>query len=445
MKTKISRIIKTSLVTLVIAAGLCAPVAAQAAGKSIGLRPLKNDIKINPGQTITRTITVVNNTKETRTAVPALEVFDSSTDDGYPDQLRAGDTGNPQEVTNWIDISMDTVTVPPFSTQDVEYSITAPENAEPGGHYGAILFEDYDPNPSDGIKINVRVASLLLVRVAGEAIEDAEITEFSLNKNKVYDDKALVFDIRITNLGNVHFAPEGRIILKNSKGEVLTKVGKILDRDGQEKVFDYIPVNYAKGHVLPQSSRLFEVKWEKPLFNEKITAELAVAYSDIKEPVRKTLELTLNRSLEVQNFKFDLFERKFTLVIKNSGNVLIKPLGAIKIYNSFDFQVDELAIAENDDYLKQGEERTYNFNWNKDVPTGKYTAIYEYTGDLDELKSEPIVFIIGNPFLAMLLSWQGVIGLVMMIVIIVGIIILKKRKNKPLATKKITPSNEKQK
>lgn len=431
MQKTIAKTIKRSLFTL-IAFTLLAATNASGAGKSIGLRPLKNDIKMNPGQTLTRTITVVNNTKEKIEAHPVLETFFQSDKDGYPTQLKKGDPTNSQDVTNWIDISYDVVIVPPMSTYDVEYSITAPENAEPGGHYGAIIYEPYDPNPAEGIKIQVRVASLLLVNVAGDAVENAEIADFSLNNTKVYDDQPIAFDVEIKNTGNVHFVPEGRIILKNAKGEVLTKVGNIVDEEGQAKVYDYIPVNYKNGHLLPQSSRLFEGTWDSPIFNEKIVAELRVAYSDIKDTLNKTIEFTLNRAMSVRDFNFNLLDRNFTLVLKNDGNVLIKPLGGIKIYNSFDFQVDEISLPEVEGYFKQGEERTFNLSWTKDVPSGRYKAVYEYPSDLDNLKSEPISFIIGNPFMAMLLSLQGLLAVGLLIIIIITTIILikKKKKNK---------------
>lgn len=429
MKKTLKQILKNALVlSLVLIALPITNVNGQ--GKSIGLRPLKNDIKIEPGEQVTRTITVVNNTKEPVTAVPVLEKFIASDDSGYPDQMLKGDPGNIQDATNWVELSEDMVTVPPFSTYDVEYAITAPEGAEPGGHYAAILFEPYDPNPVEGIKIQVRVASLLLINVAGDVEESAEISDLSLNSLKVYDDKPLTFNVGVKNTGNVHFIPEGRIVLKNAKGDVIQKTGKILNSDGQEETYDYIPVNYKGSHVLPQSSRVFEGVWETPIYNEKITAELKVAYSDIKELVSKKIEFTLSRALEIMNFNFDLMSRNFNIVLKNQGTVLIKPVGGIKIFNSFDFQVDEIPLPEGEEYLKQGEERTYNFVWNKEVPDGKYTAKYEHGGVLDDVKSEEIHFVIGNPIMAMLMGWQGVAAGAALLVIIISIILLLKKKKK---------------
>lgn len=429
MKKNLRKFLQTGLVALFVF--LLLPITnVDAEGKSIGVRPLKNDINIDPGQTITKTISVVNNTKEKIVAIPVLERFISADQEGYPDQMKPGDPTDAQDATNWIKLSEDKVTVPPFSTYEVEYAIIAPENAEPGGHYAAILFEPYDPNPVEGIKIQVRVASLLLINVTGNRIEESEIIDFSLNSNKVYDDKPLIFNVGIKNTGNVHYIPEGRIVLRNAKGEVIQKTGKIIDAEGQEQIFDYVPVNYKAGHLLPQSSRIFEGEWATPLYNEKITAELKVAYSDIKELLSETIEFTLSRELEVVDFKFSLMERNFNLVLKNQGNVLIKPVGAIKIYNSFDFQVDEIPLPEvaTDDYIKQGEERTYNFVWNKEVPSGRYKAVYEHAGTLDDIKSEPITFIIGSPLLAFLLSWQGLVAGIALVIIIVAIVLLKKKK-----------------
>lgn len=430
MKTNLKNLLQKGLIASMIL--LLLPVVnVDASGRSIGIRPLKNDINVDPGKTVTRTLSVVNNTKEKIVAVPVLERFIGADESGYPDQMTPGDRANPQDATNWIEISEDQVTVPPFSTYEVEYAITAPENAEPGGHYAAILFEPYDPDPVEGIKIQVRVASLLLINVTGNRIEESNVNDFSLNSAKVYDDQPLIFNVELKNTGNVHFIPDGRIVLKNEKGEVIQKTGEVIDGEGQSQTFDYIPVNYKKGHLLPQSSRIFEGEWAEPLYNEKITAELKIAYSDMKELLTKTIEFTLNRSLEVLNFDFNLMDRNFNLVLKNNGNVLIKPVGSINILNSFDFQVDEFVLPDTDNYLKQGEERTYNFKWEKEVPSGKYSAVYEHAGTLDDLKSEPIKFVIGNPVMALLLGWQGVIaGIALIVIIIASVLLLKRKKNK---------------
>ena len=67
----------------------------------------------------------------------------------------------PTDVGTWIQLAADEYTVEPNSRIDVPFSITVPEDAEPGDHAGAILAFDadaasIDPNSAEGISFDVR-------------------------------------------------------------------------------------------------------------------------------------------------------------------------------------------------------------------------------------------------------------------------------------------------
>ena len=88
------------------------------------------------------------------------------------------------------------------------------------------------------------VGSLILTKVPGAIIEKGVLEEFSAKK---FNFKPPVnFKIRIANLGNVHFKPQGDITIKNWRGKALEKIS----------------INSGRGNVLPDSIRKFEEKWQ---------------------------------------------------------------------------------------------------------------------------------------------------------------------------------------
>ena len=52
----------------------------------------------------------------------------------------------------------------------MNYSIHTPVNAIPGGHYGAVFFNNPDSSSSASISMNRRIGSLLLVTVPGDIV-----------------------------------------------------------------------------------------------------------------------------------------------------------------------------------------------------------------------------------------------------------------------------------
>ena len=58
----------------------------------------------------------------------------------------------------------------------MEFTITVPENATPGGHYGAVFFQDHGSQSGSGqVGIHVDYGVLILLTVNGEVISSGSV------------------------------------------------------------------------------------------------------------------------------------------------------------------------------------------------------------------------------------------------------------------------------
>ncbi len=139
------------------------------------------------------------------------------------------------------------MTLMPGDTRDVNFTIKAPKDAEPGGHYAAI-FTSTSPPEEQQIGLGEKTGVILLVTVPGDIREKAELLEFSLaSGKKLYNRPPVEFLVRIKNTGNIHFKPKGRISINGWAGEK-----------------ENINANPIGGNVLPNSVRAYHPLWEGP-------------------------------------------------------------------------------------------------------------------------------------------------------------------------------------
>jgi len=152
-------------------------------------------------------------------------------------------------LASWLNIPTEPVFIPSGTSGDIPFSVKVPENAEPGGHYAAILVGTQPGSAVlKGPTINVSsfVSSLLFVRIEGEMLEKGRIREFTSDRTLFKTPKA-DFTLRFENVGNVHLKPQGDITIYNMWGKERGRV--LVNQKG----------NF--GNVLPESIRKFEFSW----------------------------------------------------------------------------------------------------------------------------------------------------------------------------------------
>lgn len=391
------------------------------AAQTIGVQPIKSEIAMDPGETKTIMIDVINRSGADANAIGSIESFSANDENGYPAQNEK-DSDDPQNILNWITLPEGEILVPANDRTEVEITITAPEDAMPGGRYAALFYQPVVPEheKATGVKIITRVASLIIVRINGDVIEEGNVEKFELDQQNLVTDRDIKFGVQFKNEGTVHVKPEGKIIIRDKDGNVMQGVGKV-NAEGKETVVDYIPVNDGSGNVLPNSTRTFLCQWLNPYFSEGMTATLQLSYGvNNPQTIEKTLDINVNANAEVSGLRFNKEKRLFSFNLQNTGDFRILPQFNLNIFNDFEFQVD--SIEYNDEtYIEPGESREIKFTWDKNgIPNGKYIARVKFASSILADLNIETSFRVGDDFLGSILD-SGATPYVVFLLVLAGV------------------------
>jgi hypothetical protein len=243
---------------------------------SVTVTPPLFQLTIGPGESWSSSVKVVNNNAYDVSYAPQVVDFEAQGETGIGKfvpliESFANEPVQTGSLGSWIEVSKDPIFVKAGSSGDIPFTVRVPENADPGGHYAAIMIGPYEgENAAKGsnMKINSFVTSLLFVRIKGEIIESGRIREFSSEK-ALYQVPEANFTLRFENTGNTHLQPKGSITLYNMWGK----------ERGQVQINE----NSNFGNVLPRSIRKYEFSWtgEKSLFDiGRYSAIVTLAYGD---------------------------------------------------------------------------------------------------------------------------------------------------------------------
>lgn len=225
----------------------------------LSLSPPTFELSANPGDTLENAIKVENLTNAPLKLVVDRRNFTAIGEEG---SVGLTEEQTSFSLASWIAVIPAEVEMPPKSTQIFTFKISVPSNAEPGGHFGSIVFRTGSTTPTQsGAALVQELGSLVLLRVAGKTAEAASLESFS-PKKYFWEYGPIEFDLRIKNEGNVHVKPQGTIIITNFLGK---KIGS--------GVVELEPKN-----VLPGSVRKNSVVWGKKLLFGKYTAVASLVY-----------------------------------------------------------------------------------------------------------------------------------------------------------------------
>ena len=175
----------------------------------VGITPVQNEIVLQPGQTYTSSFNVFNNGDEDLNYKVYVTPYQITSDDsGATQQVYDGVEGDNQYTTivDWIEVDTETGTVAPNSGQHpINYTITVPDDAAPGGQYAAIMVEqtkDSNTSGNAGLSSTVRAAYLIYATVAGNVTETASISD--VNIPGIFVDSKITASSMVENTGNVH-------------------------------------------------------------------------------------------------------------------------------------------------------------------------------------------------------------------------------------------------
>lgn len=249
------------LVSLLFVFGIlfvATPGFAQSQG-GIAVSPPSLELKANQGEVVKNSIKIENITNKSI----ELEIFAQNfTAFGDGGQIALTEEDSSFSLVDWIELSEDRITIQPKSAEIVTFELNIPKNAEPGSHYGAIVFRASNTGIQDssGASVTAQVGSLILLRLPGRVYENARINSFTSTKQFITDE-TIQLNASVENTGNVHVKPYGFIAVKNIFG-------------WKEKTFEVRGKN-----VLPGSKRLFDEQIKLSGIGI-YTAELTLLYSD---------------------------------------------------------------------------------------------------------------------------------------------------------------------
>ncbi|QQG49942.1 MAG: hypothetical protein HZB70_04055 [Candidatus Berkelbacteria bacterium] len=261
----------------------------------ITVTPVTDAFDIKPGESISRLIRVINPVSHEVTLYPRVMDYHTDNEEGQPQFFTVKERSSPYAMSTWVKFSKPLLKILPNEEEKFEVTIAAPQNADAGGHYAAVLFSTEEPKlDEDQSQIGVigLVGTLLLAKVPGEVDERMILQEFTAPRLLI--NPPADFSILFSNLGNVHLRPKGEIKIRNWSGDVRQT----------------LTVNEGDGNVLPESKRRFKNSWgfDWKAFG-KYTASAVIYYGKPEQ------QLTATRALYIVPLWFIIAVAVLILVI----------------------------------------------------------------------------------------------------------------------------------
>lgn len=213
---------------------------------------------IKPGESKTIELKIRNNGNKTENLKIETRGFSIKDDD----KEVALTDNTPNEISNWIVFANPKFTVLPgeWFTQRITFNV--PKTAGFSYSFAFVLSRVQDATAKPGtpaIKGSVAVFTLLNID-RPDAKRELSVTSYFASKN-VYEYLPVVFTTKFKNTGNTIVQPYGNIYIQRTK-------------DANEPLA-ILPVNEAKGYILPNTERSLKTTWSDgfPVYTESKNSE----------------------------------------------------------------------------------------------------------------------------------------------------------------------------
>ena len=240
---------------------------AQGSGAAgVGLRPATIEETGEPGTTQNHQLIISNLSSSKQTYFLFTRDITGVGGGGVPIFADEDSEKTGYELSEWVEIDTTELTLEGGGEQSVGITINIPENATPGSHFGGVFVSVEPPKMrSVGAAVGYEVANIISIRVAGDAIENAQIRSFATN-NYIYGEPVIDFSARIENKGTVLVRPVGPLEIYNMFGSRVAT----------------LTFNDSKAGIFPLTTRDFAITWEDdgPGFG-RYQAVLSLIYGDL--------------------------------------------------------------------------------------------------------------------------------------------------------------------
>ncbi len=197
------------------------------------VEPGKTEIFLNPGETITKNITITNRIDKNIKFKLTTEDMVGTNDILSPVKLM-GDERGPYSLKDLILPEITEFSLDLGEKIVIPVEIRAPLDVEPRGYYGALIVSNEPEVMGEGdtkevegtARLVSRIGSLFLLRINGEGKESGSLEYFKVSgpDRTFYSKKPSGFEILFKNTGNVHLVPYGKITIRNFLGKTVGEI-----------------------------------------------------------------------------------------------------------------------------------------------------------------------------------------------------------------------------
>ncbi len=237
---------------------LSLPAKAQSSLSLVAIPP-RLEITGNPGDVITETIKVRNESTTTQFLNVEIKDIIVKDKDGTPITI---DSQHPNRwaAAPWIQVSPTKFKLERGETLALSLTAIIPDDALPGGHYAVVL---HSPEAQVGINqsgssIDANVGSLIYITVPGDIKEDARVVKMTVPPFSEYG--PIDVKTEIENFSDLHVKPNGSISVYNWFG----------------KKSDDLPLD--SQNIFPYTSRTYENILNRKWLFGRYKAQLEAAY-----------------------------------------------------------------------------------------------------------------------------------------------------------------------
>lgn len=234
-------------------------------GGGITISPLTFELTSNPGDVLANKLKVYNSSDAVISVKMEVEDFKPIGESG--EVVVAPDEETTYSLKRWVATEPGEFTLEPKEQKFVDFIISVPQNAEPGGKYGTILVTITGSVSADkisGAAVAQKIGALVLLTVSGDVKEGLIVKDFSAPSFLEYG--PVPFSTRFENIGSVHVRPRGFISITDWRGE------KAVD------------IEFTQSNVIPGTIREIDSKWNTKWLFGKYTATLVGSYGTSNTP-----------------------------------------------------------------------------------------------------------------------------------------------------------------
>ena len=190
------------------------------------VEPGKMEVYLDPGQSVTKYISITSRIKSKTAFSVTAEDFIGSQSQSNPVVLLGNGT-SPYSLKDWLAPAVGSLSLNFGDRVTLPVVITAPKNASPGGYYAAVIISNepqVDQNAADAstpptTRLVSRIGMLFFVRVNGPVNSSGSVSDFKINNPQfIYQKPPLDFQILFNNNGTIYLAPYGQIHITNFIG-----------------------------------------------------------------------------------------------------------------------------------------------------------------------------------------------------------------------------------